>query len=201
MKFVNKCCRFANLYKVFPASVEFAFKKFTVMKPDRRTFIRTAAIATATPLLSLTANTLNAKAKNFHPMQERPAPLSPDLVLDFVKSAHHDLNHVKELLEKESHLLNATWDWGKGDFESAIGAAGHMGLVDMAEYLISKGARMDLFVATMLGKLEIVKATLVAYPDLKFSKGPHGIPLLVHAEKGGEKAKPVLDYLKSIGAS
>src|SRR5690348_18057245 len=47
-------------------------------------------------------------------------------------------------------------------------------------------SRMDLFVATMLGKLDIVKAMLSAYPVLKTSKGPHGIPLLVHAEKGGE---------------
>ena len=165
------------------------------MKPNRRTFIKAATLAVATPLI------LNANAKILTPMQERPAPLNADLVLDFVKSAHHDLNHVKELLDKEPHLLNATWDWGKGDFESAIGAAGHMGLVDMAEFLLSKGARMDLFVATMLGKLDIVKAMLNAYPSLKTSKGPHGIPLLVHAEKGGENARPVLEYLKSIGAS
>lgn len=135
------------------------------------------------------------------PMQERPTPLSPELVLDFVKSAHRDLARVKELLEKEPNLLNATWDWGNGDFETGLGAAGHMGLTEMAEFLISKGARMDIFVATMLGKMEIVKPILEAFPNLKSSKGPHGITLLVHAEKGGDKAKPVLEYLRSIGAS
>lgn len=162
------------------------------MNAERRNFLRTAVL-TAMPLITIKTNASTL-------IQERPAPLSADLVLDFVKSAHHDLARVKELLDKEPHLLNATWDWGKGDFESAIGAAGHMGLTEMAEYLIGKGARMDIFVATMLGKLEIVKPTLDAYPALKSSKGPHGISLLVHAEKGGEKAKQVLEYLKSIGA-
>ena len=166
------------------------------MKSNRRFFIRAAAFAAALPITYLTAN-----AKHSTIMQERPAPLSPDLVLDFVKSAHHDLSRVKTLLDKEPNLLNACWDWGKGDFESAIGAAGHMGLTDMAEFLISKGARMDIFVATMLGRMDIVKPMLDAYPSLKSSKGPHGITLLVHAEKGGEKAKPVLAYLQSIGAS
>lgn len=131
--------------------------------------------------------------------QERPAPLSADLVSEFVRRAHHDLPRVKELLEQEPNLLNATWDWGKGDFESAIGAAGHMGLVDMAEFLISKGARMDIFVAAMLGRLDIVKPMIEAFPTLKTSKGPHGIPLLTHAEKGGDNAKSVVEYLKSLG--
>jgi hypothetical protein len=45
-----------------------------------------------------------------------------------------------------------------------------------------------------------VKAILTAYPDLKTSKGPHGLQLLHHATKGGPDAAPVLEYLKSIGA-
>ncbi|MGC3943876.1 MAG: hypothetical protein QM762_04940 [Chryseolinea sp.] len=166
------------------------------MKKNRRTFLRHAALYAATPLSLLTIDSPSATA-----MQERPAPLGSDLVLDFVRSAHHNLARVKELLEKEPNLLNATWDWGKGDFESAIGAAGHMGLVDMAEFLISKGARMDIFVATMLGRLDIVKPMIDAFPSMKASKGPHGITLLLHAEKGGENAKSVLEYLKSVGAS
>src|SRR6266436_2493938 len=39
--------------------------------------------------------------------------------------------------------------------------------------------------ATMLGKLEIVKAAVVAFPNIVHVPGPHGIPLIVHAEKGG----------------
>ena len=166
------------------------------MNHHRRTFLRGLAYAAAAPLISITAN---AEQHKF--MQERPLPLNADLVLDFVRSAHRDLERVKELLDKEPNLLNATWDWGKGDFESGIGGAGHMGLTEIAEYLIAKGARMDIFVATMLGKMDIVRPMLDAFPNLKTSKGPHGITLLAHAEKGGEKAKSMLEYLQSIGAS
>jgi len=165
------------------------------MKESRRTFIRQTSLLAATPLSFMNFNTQSS------PNQERPAPISSELVLDFVRNAHNNLARVKELLEKEPSLLNATWDWGKGDYESALGAAGHMGLVDMAEFLISKGARMDIFVSAMLGRLDIVKPMIEAYPSVKTSRGPHGITLLLHAEKGGENAKPVLEYLKSVGAS
>jgi hypothetical protein len=47
----------------------------------------------------------------------------------------------------------------------------------------------------MLGKLEIVKAALSAYPEAKNTLGPHGIPLITHAQADGEEAKVILDYL------
>jgi hypothetical protein len=50
----------------------------------------------------------------------------------------------------------------------------------------------------MLGKLEIVKAALGAYPNVSHIPGPHGIPLLAHAQAGGEEAKSVLEYLESL---
>ena len=50
----------------------------------------------------------------------------------------------------------------------------------------------------MLGKLEIVKAALTAYPDAINTPGPHGIPLITHAEAGGEDAKAVLEFLESL---
>lgn len=125
-------------------------------------------------------------------------PLKPEMVKEFVIAAHLNFDRVKEMLAQEPTLLNACWDWGNGDFELAIGGAGHMGRRDIALYLLEKGARMDLFVAAMLGHLEIVKATLEAFPNLLYSKGPHGIPLLVHAQKGGSEAKAVLDYLQSL---
>lgn len=94
-------------------------------------------------------------------------------------------------------LLNASWDWGNGDFEEAIEGAGHVGSRDTALYLIDKGARFTLFVAAMLGKIEIVKPMIESYPDLINSKGPHGFDLIHHATKGGEHAIEVLNYLKS----
>jgi hypothetical protein len=130
----------------------------------------------------------------------RPPGLSADLVKEFVIAGHSNLPKVQSMLQAEPGLLNAAWDWGKGDFEMAIGGAGHMGRADIAEYLLSQGSRMDIFVAAMLGKLDVVRATLTAYPELKDSRGPHGISLIRHAEAGKERATEVLAFLKEVGA-
>lgn len=130
-------------------------------------------------------------------METKPA-LDSNLVQEFVGNAHGNFERVKELLAQEPNLINATWDWGAGDFETALGAAAHMGAKDIANYLLERGARLDIFAATMLGKLEIVKAALKEYPNAKDVLGPHGIPLIVHAEKGGDDAMEVLEYLKSL---
>jgi hypothetical protein len=105
------------------------------------------------------------------------------------------------LLAEQPTLLNATWDWGGGDFESAIGGAGHMGNRAIAEFLISQGARFDIFVAAMLGHIDIIKPALTAWPHLVHSKGPHGISLLRHARAGGEPASVVVEFLVSKGAA
>lgn len=132
---------------------------------------------------------------------KRPDPLSPTIVEEFVRKAHGDLPGTKALLADQPGLLNATWDWGGGDFETGLGGAGHMGHREIAEYLIGQGARMDIFVAAMLGRVDIVKAMLTAWPGLLHSKGPHGIPLLRHARMGKDAAKPVEEYLLSLGAA
>ena len=129
---------------------------------------------------------------------DRKSPLESELVQEFVGVAHGDFNRVKELLEREPSLVNATWDWGGGDFETALGAAAHTGSKEIANYLLERGARLDIFAAAMLGKLEIVKVALKEYPKAKDILGPHGIPLIVHAELGGDDAKAVLEHLKSL---
>ncbi len=58
---------------------------------------------------------------------------------------------------------------------------------------------MDIFVAAMLGKIEILKPTLEAFPNLVTSKGPHGITVMAHAKKGGDEALTVVEYLRSLG--
>ena len=130
---------------------------------------------------------------------EPKSTLEATLVQEFVGNAHGDLGRVKELLAQEPGLVNATWDWGGGDFETALGAAGHMGRKDIANFLLERGARLDIFVAAMLGKLEIVRAALTAYPEAINTPGPHGIPLMAHAKAGGEDAAEVLKYLASLG--
>jgi hypothetical protein len=128
----------------------------------------------------------------------RPEPLKADLVKEFVVAAHGDLEKTKAMLAETPSLLNATWDWGGGDFEMAIGGAGHMGRRDIALFLIGQGGRFDLFVAAMLGRLDVVKPMLTAFPHLVDSKGPHSIPLMVHAQKGGQEAAEVAAFLESL---
>jgi hypothetical protein len=130
---------------------------------------------------------------------ERPPALAPELVSEFVRKAHSDIDRVRELLSVEPKLVNACWDWGGGDFESALGAAAHTGRREIALLLIERGARMDLFAAAMLGRLDIVKPILEAFPGSAKSLGAHGIPLLTHAKMGGETARPVHGFLASLG--
>ena len=130
-------------------------------------------------------------------MDTKPA-LEAKLVQEFVGVAHTDLKRTKELLTQEPALVNATWDWGGGDFETALGAASHMGNKPIANLLLEHGARLDIFAAAILGKLNIVKAALDAYPDALNTPGPHGIPLIKHAQAGGEEAKGVLEYLERM---
>jgi hypothetical protein len=130
-------------------------------------------------------------------MADKPAPLTSELVREFVGSSHGDLDAVQELLKLEPRLVNASWDWGGGDWETGLGAAAHMGRRDIALLLLERGARLDLFAAAMLGETEIVKAMIAAFPDLREATGPHGIPLLEHAKVGGEDAREVLAFLQA----
>jgi hypothetical protein len=113
-----------------------------------------------------------------------------------VANAHGDIDFVRTALNEDPTLANAARDWGDGDWETALGAAGHMGRRDIAELLLAHGARLDLFVAAMLGDLEIVEAMLAAHPELREAKGPHGIALQSHAEAGGEQAQAVVELLR-----
>jgi hypothetical protein len=128
-------------------------------------------------------------------MSDRPPALDPERVNAFVAKAHGDLDYVRAALGAEPGLLNAAWDWGGGDWETALGAAGHMGRRDIAEFLLGEGARIDIYVAAMLGDVSTVQAILDAHPEAQGAPGPHGIPLRAHAEAGGEQARAVLDLL------
>jgi len=133
--------------------------------------------------------------------EERPPALDPALVQPFVAKAHGDLDAVQELLEQEPQLVNAAWDWGGGDWETGLGAASHMGRHDIASFLLERGARMDIFAAAMLGETEIVRAMLTAHPEMRDARGPHGIPLIAHAEAGGNQGREIVELLKREEAS
>jgi hypothetical protein len=132
---------------------------------------------------------------------ERPAPLDATAVHELVLVAHSDLGRVQALLEQEPRLVNAAWDWGGGDWETPLGAAAHTGRRNIAEYLLEHGARLDLFAAAMLGKLEVVQAAIGAFPGAAHVAGPHGIPLLAHAKAGGPDAAAVVAYLEQLAVS
>jgi hypothetical protein len=136
-------------------------------------------------------------APKFKPGWKKPQ-INRQLAQDFIIYAHSDLEMVKKLLEKEPGLLNATIDWGGGDWETGLGGASHMGRRDIVEFLLERGARPDLFCATMLGQLETVKAFLTLQPKMIDTKGPHGFTLHWHAQVGGKNSEAVLDYLQSI---
>jgi hypothetical protein len=168
----------------------------------RRTFLGVASLAGAGALAARAADAPAPSPEPTLPLVPDIFPTqSPDLAREMVGVSHGNAARVKELLKLHPTLANATWDWGFGDWESALGAASHVGNREIAEALLASGARASIFSATMLGQLAVVKAFVEASPGVQGTPGPHGITLLAHARNGGEKAKPVLDYLTSVGGA
>ena len=169
---------------------------------ERRDLLKfaSAAIPMAGLKLGLRMPGLGADGVNLHLPIADSFPVQPaEIVREMVTVAHFDLKRVKELVESRASLAKACWDWGFGDWESAIGAASHVGNRAIAEYLISKGARPSLFSAAMLGQIDVVKAFVATQPGIQRIHGPHGITLLAHARNGGAGARNVYDYLQSLG--
>jgi len=156
-------------------------------------------MATATAVGGrLAAQGASAPTTTSTAIPDRGPRLDLDMVRDFVIAGHGKLDRTRELLEQQPALINATWDWGGGDWETALGGASHMGNKPIAEFLLAHGARMDVFCATMMGKIEIVKAFLADDPTVIDLKGPHGIPLIRHAKAGQQDA--IMELLIAKGA-
>lgn len=127
-------------------------------------------------------------------------PLDKQLVQDFVGLSHRDKDKVMAMLEEHPTLLNSAHDWGMGDFETALGAASHVGYKELVLHLVEKGAQTDIFTACLFGRMDIVKPILDLFPKTLHAKGPHGFTLLHHAIQGGDEALEVKSYLESLGA-
>ncbi|MCF7560198.1 hypothetical protein L3X39_06065 [Sabulilitoribacter multivorans] len=125
-------------------------------------------------------NTNNAKDN----LSNRYPAIDDAIVNEVVGKSHFDLDRVKELVDKRPELSRATWDWGFGDWESAIGAASHVGRRDIIAYLLSKGAKANIFTFATLGAYDTVKSMIEFYPGIQENYGPHGISLLQHATVG-----------------
>ena len=121
------------------------------------------------------------------------------LAKEIVGVSHGNLARVRELVQQHPALAKASFDWGYGDWETALGAAAHTGRREIAELLIENGAPPTLFSATMLGQLDLVKAFLAAMPGGQRMRGPHSISLMTHAKLGGPQAASVVKYLESLG--
>ena len=160
----------------------------------RKRFLQTLGLATAGALFMTRSSDAQTPPPSSAP--DRGPQIEADLIKRFVIAAHAQLNTVQEMLTQQPALINGVWDWGGGDFETALGGAAHMGRRDIAEFLLEKGARLDLFAAASLGKLEIIKAAVAAFPKIVHVPGPHKIPLIMHAEKGG--ATEVVEFLKPL---
>jgi ankyrin repeat protein len=67
----------------------------------------------------------------------------------------------------------------------------------MALFLLERGARLDLFAASMLGYVDVLTAASKS-PGFISSRGAHEIPLLSHAVAG--QATTAVDFLLASGA-
>src|SRR5438552_471008 len=109
--------------------------------------------------------------------------MDQERVAQFVGNAHGNLDVVKQMLKEEPELLNAVWQQFN---ETAIQAATQTGQREIAEFLISQGAPVDICTAAMLGDEKRVKDFLSQDPSLAHAKGSHDFPVLYHAALSGK---------------
>ncbi|MGB5818396.1 MAG: hypothetical protein WBG90_02850 [Saonia sp.] len=157
---------------------------------DRKTFI-TKNIALGG--MALTAPTFLFANAHQNPQE----PFDKELIWEFVLKAHNSLEDTKRIIETYPLLLNCANQTKKGDFETAVGGASHMGRRDIADLLVARGARLDIFNYAFLGYDDFIKKLVSDYPQLLNAPGPHGFTLLHHAEVGERTA--LAAWLRSKG--
>ncbi len=135
--------------------------------------------------------------------------MNDEMVSGIVGASHGNFDKVKQLVTARPELAGASWDWGFGDWETALGAASHVGRRDIAEFLIANGARPDIFTYAMFGMLKSVQEIIETVPGIQSHTGPHGITLLQHAKNRLEakdisssdaaNVNKVIAYLEGLG--
>ena len=144
-------------------------------------------------------------------LPNRYPSIDDEIVLEMVSVSHFNIERVKELVINRPELSRATWDWAFGDWETALGAASHTGRRDIAEFLMSKGARPDIFTFAMIGNYTAVEAMIKGTPGIESIAGPHGINLLQHAKAGlrseglsktqKNESDKLIGYLEKLGTA
>lgn len=175
------------------------------MSFPRRSFLELSATTLwAVPALLSRPGVARAQAQN--PAPDEALAVSPtypahdqDMARDMVGAAHGNVARVRELLAVSGSMAKASWDWGFGDWETAIGAASHVGNPEIVGLLVEHGAHPDHFTMAMMGELDAMRSVVVATPGIQRIRGPHGLTLLHHARQGGEKAAGVVAYLEALG--
>ena len=168
-------------------------------------------LSVSIPGIIYSKNIFSLEEQEKQKLASRYPSIDDEIVAEVVGKSHFNLERVKELVDKRPELSRATWDWSFGDWETALGAASHVGRRDIAKYLMSKGARPDIFTHAMLGHYSAVKAIVEASPGIQRTPGPHGITLLHHAKAGlrseklsvgqKENSKKLIEFLKKLGDS
>lgn len=120
--------------------------------------------------------------------------LAQELIDEFVGASHGDLGTVRAMLTDHPDLVDASARWQ----ERPIQAAAHAGARNVAEFLLSKGAPLDICTAAMLGRVEQVMQMLREDPAHARAAGAHGLSVLYHAATTGQVA--VAELLRAHGA-
>jgi len=193
-------------------------KQFTMndLLQQRRRFIKSTAFGLIgiTAFGSASAHSVINRIKtgnNGDSLFYRYPSMDDNMVSGIVGASHGNFDKVKELVNARPELAGAAWDWGFGDWETALGAASHVGRRDIAEFLMSHGARPDIFTYTMMGMLSSVKEIIETVPGIQSHNGPHGITLLQHAKNrlankdisstDAANINKVISYLESVGSA
>ena len=157
---------------------------------NRKSFIKKSTMLSGLVLAApttLLARNVNPYTTNFD-LEE---------IKEFVFAAHKSLDDTRKIIEAKPLLLNCTNQSKRGDFETAVGGASHMGRRDIADLLVTKGARLDIFNYAFLGYDDFVQKQITDYPHLLRAPGPHGFTLLHHAKVG--ERKELAAWLESKG--
>lgn len=181
---------------------------------SRRTLVKSSifgVLAASIPSISYASEmvpTLSEEGRKEGLFHRYPS-IDDEIVSTVVGASHFDFDKVKGLVTKRPELARATWDWSFGDWETAIGAASHVGRRDIANLLIDHGARPDIFTFAMFGNYDVVKSMIEARPGVQSLAGPHGISLLSHVKAGlrskeitssqKEESEALLKYLEGLG--
>jgi ankyrin repeat protein len=95
-----------------------------------------------------------------------------------------------DLLLEYGADINARSQWWAGPWSALDHAEGHF-----ADFLISRGAKVDVFAAAKLGKLNVLRSLLNADPELAHAKGGDGCRPLHFA-----RSREAIDLLLQCGA-